>query len=216
MQADAPADLAPAADLPVAVAPDAAAAGVDLAIDSQPGVGPDLAHDVAPTATVVVGPMADTFVENGESAARNFGTATSLEVKTQPGNDNTRIAFFRFSIPQLAGTVTAATLRVYGRSDTAPTSDSVYAVMDDAWTETGISWNNKPALGNKLATAVVTTAPQYHEWTVTTFVREQRAAGRTSITLAVSMDMATPASPDTFNSREAASNRPLINLTFGP
>jgi hypothetical protein len=223
-QADAQEDLALAADLPVAVSPDAAEGSVappdaggaaDLAIVSPPDVARDVAPDAAPAVAVALAAVADTFVENGESAAKNFGAVTTLQVKTQTGNDNSRIALFRFSIPQSVGAFTTATLRVYGRSDTGPTSDSVYAVMDGAWTETGVTWNNKPALGNKLATAAITTTPQYHDWTVSAFARDQVAAGHT-INLAITMDASTAASPDTFNSREATGNPPLLLLSRGP
>jgi hypothetical protein len=48
---------------------------------------------------------------------------------------------------------------------------------------------------------------------VTSFVKAQLAAGRSMVNLAVSMEGDNPNPPDTFNSREASSNQPMLVLT---
>jgi hypothetical protein len=202
-----PVDLA--ADLPTEVGPDPPDGGPP---DTQtPDLLRDLPPDLPPTGPVTIAPSADSYVEQGQtSAGMNFGKAAILEVKTQNGADNSRIAYLRFPLAAVNGAVTNATLRLYGKSSTANTMESAFAVMDDAWTETGINWNNKPALGAKQFTVTVTTTAQYREWNVTAIVKSQQAAGRPTINLAVSMDMDTSAAPDTHNSKEAASNPPQL------
>jgi hypothetical protein len=86
-----------------------------------------------------------------------------------------------------------------------------FAVSSNSWTETGITWNNRPALGAKQGASVtITPTARYYEWDVTAFVKAQRAAGATAVSLAVKMDQAVNDGPDTFNSRQASANRPQL------
>jgi hypothetical protein len=144
----------------------------------------------------------------------NFGKATPLEVKTQNGADNNRIAFLRFSLTSLAGTTPiTATLRLYGKAGSGTNMVSAYGVTDEAWTETAITWNNKPALGMKQSTLPIGTTAQYREWNVTPFVKAQQMAGRDNVNFAISMENDTTSSPDTYNSREAGNNQPQLVIT---
>jgi hypothetical protein len=179
---------------------------VDAGVDRMP--------DSAPLGPVTLAAVADSYAEQGASStAMNFGKLATLEVKTQTGQDNNRIAFLRFSLASLQGTPVTATLRLYGRSSGNTNAESVYGVTDESWTESGLTWNNKPAMGAKLATTNVSTASQYREWAVTSFLLSQLAAGRTNLSLAVAMDGDTQSGPDTHNSREAASNQPQLVIT---
>jgi hypothetical protein len=200
-------------------AADAADAGppIDVApVDAPPDLSsPDLPRDLAPDAPlgpVTLAAIADSYAEQGQtSSGTNFGKATTLEVKSQAGADNSRTAFLRFSLTSLAGTTpVVATLRVYGKATSGTNMVSAHAVNDDAWTETGITWNNKPALGMKLSTVSVGTTNQYREWNVTAFVKLQQMIGRDTVNFALNMDNDTQSGPDTYNSREAASNQPQL------
>jgi hypothetical protein len=211
----APEDLAPPPD-----APDGGPLPDAEEVDRAPDLpGPDLPRDLAPdavTAVVALPAIADSYTEQGGSgtSGANFGKATTLEVKTQGGADNNRIAFLRFSLATLAGsTPVSATLRLFGKGSGGTNMVSAYAVTDETWTETGITWNNKPALGMKQATVSTNTTQTYREWNVTAFVKAQLAGGRDNVNLAVSMDNDTASGPDTYNSREATSNQPQLVIT---
>jgi hypothetical protein len=172
---------------------------------------------VAPTTTTLA-PVADAYVRDGTYASANFGTATSLVVKVQSSTTgNHRITFLRFSFSGLSGGVTAAKLRLYGlRPSGNGVTDSAYAVSDNSWSETGITWNNLPAIGAVQGSGVaIGTVAQYYEWDVTAFVKAQRSAAASAVSLAVQMDASVTIGPDTFNSREAASNHPQLVIT-GP
>jgi hypothetical protein len=212
------------APVDVADSPDAADAGALPAdaepVDGAPDLpGADLPRDLAPdavTAVVALPAIADSYAEQGGSgtSGANFGKATILEVKTQGGADNNRIAFLRFSLASLVGTTPmTATLRLYGKGGGGTNMLSAYGVTDETWTETAITWNNKPALGAKQATISTNTTQQYREWNVITFVKAQLAGGRDNVNLAVSMDNDTANGPDTYNSREATSNQPQLVIT---
>jgi hypothetical protein len=171
---------------------------------------------VATTATSVLAPLADAYVRDGSSASTNFGTATSLVVKTTATAGNNRISYLRFPLTGVGTNILTATLRLYGSHPTDSIGTTFpWGVSSTTWTETGITWNNKPALvESQGATGQVTTTPQYVQWDVKNWVRAQRAAGASSLSLALKMDNAIDPGPDTFNSREAASNRPQLVIVY--
>jgi len=159
--------------------------------------------------STVLNPSADAYVRDGSSAATNFGTTSPLTVKNSTSGYN-RYSYLKFSLPAL-GTITSAKLRLYGGHTVSGTaSDSAYAVANTTWTETGITWNNKPALGAKQGGSVTTSVTsQYYEWDVTAWVKAQKAAGASLLSIALTMD-ALVTDPDNFNSREAASGKPEL------
>jgi photosystem II stability/assembly factor-like uncharacterized protein len=168
-----------------------------------------------PLATVTLQPVADAYVRDGGSAGTNFGTATVLLVKNTPTTGYNRRSFLKFDITAAGGTVSNAKLRLFGSHATAGTTfDSSFAVSNNTWTETGIIWNNQPALGAKQGASVgITTTAQYYEFDVTAFVQSQKAAGINLVSLAITMDSKTDNGPDSFNSREATTNPPQLVVT---
>jgi hypothetical protein len=172
-----------------------------------------------PAATVTLDASADAYVRDGASAGSNYGTATVLNVKKTATSGNNRRSYLRFPLTNVGADVTQATLRVYG-SRPAYSADiwtAANAVSSNSWSETGINWNNKPAMGARQGNVVsLVSTPQYYEFDVTAFVRSQRAAGVASASFALEMGMATDAGPDVFNSREAAANPPQLVVTSRP
>jgi hypothetical protein len=161
-------------------------------------------------------PVADAYVRNGAYAAQNFGTATAIHAKDAATIDNQRQGFLRFSI----GTreVGRATLRLYGRTTAAGTvAIAVYPVASTTWSETGLTWNTRPARGSTaLATRSITgTTNRWYEWDVTSYVRAERAAGRTSVNFAL-IGPARTNPYATFASREAAANQPELSIGDAP
>jgi hypothetical protein len=189
-----------------------ASAGTCLIIASvPPDVMVSATVSVGTVMPVVLSPIIDAYVQDG-APGDNFGGANTLQVKTQPGSGNTRVSYLRFTLAGAPATMTSAKLRLFGRSDGATHQDGVYAVADNSWTETGITHRNKPALGAKIASTGVTTAPKYHEWDITAWVKERQMAGDQVINLAVQMDVVASQNPDTFHSKEGM-NRPQLVLT---
>ena len=166
--------------------------------------------------TVQVAAAADAYVRNGTSAGTNFGNATTLQVKNSSQANETRLAYLRFALASVAGPVSSAKLRLFGsRPATSTATDAAFAVASTTWTETGITFNNRPALGAKQgASVVVGTTAQYYEWDVTAFVAAQKTAGASAVSLAVQMETLITASPDSFNSRQASANRPELVVVF--
>jgi hypothetical protein len=166
---------------------------------------------VASHATFTLNPIADSYVRDGSSASSNFGTATTLLVKDTSSAGNNRRSFLKFDISSVGATIANAKLRLFGNHATGTTTDSAFAVANTTWTETGITWNNQPALGAKQGASVtIRTTAQYYEFDVSTFVVAQQKAGVHLVSLAVAMDAQTNNSPDTFDSREATSDPPQL------
>jgi hypothetical protein len=164
-----------------------------------------------PPPPVTIGAEADAYVRDGGAAAANFGTDPALPVKNSTTAGNHRIAYLRFPLGAVAS-VGQARLRLFGSRVTASMlTDGAFAVPSNMWTETGITWNNRPALGGKLGVSVVVTSTaQYYEWDVTAHVHAQKIAGASAVSLAVQMETATGNAPDTFNAREAGSPPQLV------
>ncbi|WP_374982893.1 DNRLRE domain-containing protein [Streptomyces fradiae] len=93
-----------------------------------------------------VAPAADTYV-NGSSTGTNYGTGTSLAVRGSAAYET----YLRFTLPAApAGTrLSGAALEV--RTDSSSTAGSTDPVLvrpiTGAWTETGVTYATKPALG---------------------------------------------------------------------
>jgi hypothetical protein len=89
-------------------------------------------------------------------------------------------------------------------------------VADTTWGERVITWNSRPPTGDVvLAAATIdnsTTVARWYEWDVTAYVQQEKAAGRSVITLALKNE--DDSSPFvTFRSRTATSLRPELLLT---
>lgn len=157
--------------------------------------------------------MADTYVRDGQYSATNYGSAASLYVKNSSAGYN-RIAYLRFDLSGVRGTIVGATLQLYGRNTGSSNYSgnlSVYPAASTTWAEagsTGVTWNTRPAPGETaLASSTITSsAARYYTWGVA------GVAQKGLLSLAVAMP-SVAGSPDEFNTREAISNPPQLVLT---
>ena len=158
-------------------------------------------------------PVADTYVRDGQYSATNYGSAASLYVKNSSAGYN-RIAYLRFDLSGVRGTIVGATLQLYGRNTGSSNYSgnlSVYPAASTTWAEagsTGVTWNTRPAPGETaLASSTITSsAARYYTWGVA------GVAQKGLLSLAVAMP-SVAGSPDEFNTREAISNPPQLVLT---
>lgn len=95
-----------------------------------------------------VHPSADSHVRGGSYANQNHGLENVLATKDSSNVSCDRITYVKFDLPSPGGSVT---LKLTVSSLNA-TGKTVYVYgTTDGWTETGITWNNKPAAGSLLA-----------------------------------------------------------------
>lgn len=91
---------------------------------------------------VNVAPEADAYVYDGSTNA-NFGTTTILTVKKSSTGFN-RESYLRFNVPAWNGLLIGASLNLMPTTAQVPGVHGVAVVSDNTWTETGITWSNKP------------------------------------------------------------------------
>lgn len=153
-------------------------------------------------------PIADALVRGGNNASSNFGTTGTIAVNDTAADNDKRESYLKFDLSGVSGTVTNATLALYPYELTPGGTVRAFAVTSDSWTETGITYNNRPAMGSELASEVVNTAGQLALFDVTTQVASE-LAGDTIVSLGLK-DTGS-GSFIKFESREAA-NKPVLQI----
>jgi hyaluronate lyase len=165
---------------------------------------------------------ADAYVRDGSHSDTNFGQAGDLQVKTVSAPGWSRESYVRFDLAgvNFSEGIDSATLRLFGsKRDTIEPSVtvSVYGLADQGWTEPGLTWDTRPAAGAApVASRVITSGTAtYHEFDVTEYLRQQQAAGATSVAFALRAPTVSEGWA-VFNSDEAASNRPELVVDLPP
>lgn len=168
------------------------------------------------TTPVTNSPLADAYVRDGTFTNVNFGTNIVLELmKTNSTTANNRQVYFKFGIDNGPAVLGSAILRIWARtSASGSVTTRVYSVTDTNWTETGIKWTNKPALGtiqtNRTFSGTTLTS---YDVDITTYVRSELTAGRGIATIAL-VSTNNTALLVSINSKEtnSTSNRPILIL----
>ena len=94
----------------------------------------------------------------------NYGTITRLDVDN-PGEES----YIRFTVSGVTGAVQNATLRLYVTNGSS-NGPSLY-LTDNSWTETGITWNNRPApTSGAIANVDAVTASTWAEFNLTGYI----------------------------------------------
>ncbi len=96
----------------------------------------------AQSSTRTFRPVADAKVYEGQPGA-NLGLESTLRVRSK--SNAAHRSFLRFDVSGLSDEVLSARLRLFC-TDGSYDGGLVYALADDGWTETGITWNNQPTL----------------------------------------------------------------------
>lgn len=157
-------------------------------------------------------PAKDTFARDGSYADINYGSSGNLTVKRSSIGFQ-REAFLQFDLGDLTGDVDSAVLYLYGNvADSAGTEidNTVRAVENDSWAETGLTWNNRPSTGASLATTRVNSQPAWREFDITDFVKAQAAGDRTA-SLAVIQETE-PGLSTNFYSKESGKFKPYLKV----
>ena len=154
---------------------------------------------------------ADTHAAGGTNAGRNYGTANPLLARHGTSG---QVTYLKFDLAGLTA-VNAASIRIYARlgGSSAAVPLELRSVATTSWTEGGLTWNNRPAVGTLLGTrSVGTTSYAAYEYDVSAYVKQQRAAGRTTIAFALIAPRASSV-PVQIVPREQGVNRPTLRLS---
>ena len=100
------------------------------------------------TQTVTLTATADSYVSSATTGT-NYGASTTLAVDNSP----VEYTYLKFDLSPYAGrTLQSATLQLRSAANSSGGKQNIKLVADDGWTESGITYNNKPALGTTLGT----------------------------------------------------------------
>lgn len=155
---------------------------------------------------------ADAYVRGGTYASTNYGSDTTLVVKDDSNVDYDRQSFIKFDLMGL-GDIEQATLKLHINSvQTSPAPVKLYAVTNDTWGESTITWSNKPAAGTLIQTLSLTGSGDITV-DVTSFIQSQQADGAASFCL---LQDGTAANNVSFSSRQGAYSPALDIALAGP
>jgi NHL repeat-containing protein len=152
-------------------------------------------------APLVFEPAADALVKSG-SRSTNFGTSSTIQADNSPLIES----YLRFSVSG-AGPVARATLQLFA-VDGSQNGPVLYPSAT-SWTETGITWNNRPARTGPAAGNLTRVNTGWVEYDVTSLI-----TGDGTYSFALVADSSDGAD---FSSRDAAGNHPRLVIELaGP
>lgn len=163
----------------------------------------------------------DAYVRGGSYGDQNFGIEGSMMVKNDGGISSTywRQSYLKFTLPETTGNaVTSAKARLYLSSiGTAAGTENVYLISND-WSESTITANNAPALGEVIATFDPQSAQDgYVEIDLTAAVQKALNEGQQYLSVAVQHAAQVGGSTDiqiaSFESAEK-SQRPRLTVDY--
>ena len=103
-------------------------------------LNPIQGSELQATSTLTFVANADAYVEELHPTANN-GTTDFLQVES--ANNRNSESYIRFAVSGVTGSVQSARLRVYSTVNSSTNGPALY-ITGNAWTEIGITWNNRP------------------------------------------------------------------------
>jgi fibronectin type 3 domain-containing protein len=127
---------------------------VVVAVDAG-GQSPNSPEASVTPSTLGLEPTDDANVEDGSSAASNFGDMATLKVKNQgPNTTFTRITYLKFNVQPLTNAQSVKLKLTPYQVDGSAVTNAFELLTDDSWTETAITWNNQPVASGVIITNV--------------------------------------------------------------
>ncbi|MVT12005.1 polysaccharide lyase family 8 super-sandwich domain-containing protein [Chitinophaga tropicalis] len=167
----------------------------------------------------VVTAVADAYVRGGSAyAGMNYGTG-NLVLKQDATVSYTREVFLKFNVSGLPAGTSQVKLRMYvnyANTGIASVPWIVQYVSNDSWTESGITYNNMPAVASPVDTIMAYTAGNFAEWDVTDIALSQQSADGV-LTLKLVSGLAGATTDAIFISREGSdtTQRPVLVCSAG-
>jgi hypothetical protein len=182
-------------------------AGNALATDKTWTFTTASAGEVTPE-TVTLTAAADTYVSSG-AAGTNYGASAALSVDNSPVEG----VYIKFDLSAYAGrTLQSAALQLGSAGNASTGKQNVKLVTDDSWTEAGLTYTNRPALGSSI---IGTLGPTTTNTNYSIPLTVSSLAGELGAQLSLGLDTS---STDglVLNSKEAGTLvAPKLILTFG-
>ncbi|MCK5174527.1 MAG: DNRLRE domain-containing protein, partial [Planctomycetes bacterium] len=127
-------------------------------------------YPIATPLSMTFDATADSYVDEINNTANyGVGTNTLLQLRTADGLNKARQAYIKFTLTDLPQNRLYATLRLHIANNLYQTL-TAYAVADNTWAESGITWNNRPPMGGALATNPGNAAGTWVDFDVTSHI----------------------------------------------
>ncbi len=191
----------------------------ELQFSDSPGTTDPVRYEVSQAGgggqVVTLVAIADAYVRDGSHADSNYGDSTLLKVK-KSGTGYNRESYLKFDISSLPADPQEVLLRLHVKLTSPDAADTTaYAVSDTSWSESGLTWNNRPPAGSALDTRRIDrTSYSDVDFDVTAYVAGLRQQGIDQASFVLRNDYATTALVQG-RSRETgqASQRPRLVVT---
>jgi hypothetical protein len=188
--------------------------GVDYNHNLMPTSNPDLGAFQHMLATTKLISSADTYVRDGTYASTNYGTETSLTIKSDATSYN-RKGYTKFDFSSIGtNVVQSASLSIdVSYVDTDPSRTiSVYTTATEGWSETALTWNTAPMDTTYVGQMVVTGAGTY-TLDVSSAINSQLAKPDHIVSfLFLNKGTASSKSDMMFNSHRASTGQPQLTI----
>ena len=143
--------------------------------------------------TMIIGSdlvIEDSYVQESEPDDTHDGGTAELRISNY-GGATIFESYFKFDISNFPNDMDSLVVSVYGSQQTSQTVVDhfyveVYAIPDNSWKEFSLTWNNKPAKGDLIATLDIGSESAWYGIDVTSFANAQKQAGKDSISIVVS------------------------------
>ncbi len=155
----------------------------------------------------------DTYARAGTYANNNFGTEDQLVAKASATVDLTRQSYLFFDLSTItASSVTKAVLNLtVQRIDSGPATFEIDQVSTDSWTETGLTWNNRPTVAAAIASQTLSTTGVV-QLDITGYVNSQLAGDKT-VSLELKRGGSTATEAGIWVSSREGLNPPTLSIT---
>lgn len=157
----------------------------------------------------------DAYIQNGTYANTNFGTNTSLLLKDVDDSlSMDRISYMMADFSSFdAYSVDSAQLYFYVNSVSYPGQVMAYGLTDDSWSETGITWNNRPSddANAVILGSIKDTTTGWQSIDVTDFINTQMASTDKKATFKLITQYGCGAYD--IASKDSTSNKPYLQLS---
>jgi hypothetical protein len=180
-----------------------------------------VAVKVADSTKIRIYAQADAYVQSS-TATTNYGTATGMLVKPVVNGSADRVGYARFDLSPLAGkTVRSAVLNAESVISDSATSPSTVRIdahsATGTWSETGVTYANRPTLGPTLASFVAERTKKTSTTDLTGSIKTLATNGTGSLTLGLTQDNASSSSLIVnVSSRESSSKGAYIDVVVDP
>ena len=168
-------------------------------------------------------PLADAYVRAGTNSTTAFGATDPtllISKKDEVTLSSNREIYLRFPLPKYTG-VLYSFLQLTGSRNNTTTNEitvNAFGVENVTWNENTISWDTKsPRNTTKIDSVKIIAAPslmENYQWNVKNYIEDKVMLNNTLVSFALANSASTPNTFITFNSKEAAANRPKLIVIY--